>query len=347
MPYQLKTRQPTGRVPWPLILVEGGEKSGKSWSCAQFSTSDRIGQMYWIDLGEGAADEYGAIPGAKYLVVDHDGTWPQIYGAVAAISDEAARAADAGEPPIVLVIDSMTTEWEMLKDWASNRSRARLNARARRQNRPQLGDDEDPKISIDLWNDANTRHRKLMTILMTFPGIVLLTARGKEVAVLDDKGNPIPNAREYKVEGQKNLGYDASCWIRLDRSGPGRVIGVRSVHVGLRPGYDQPIELAREWTIESVVFDTLKCDPMAAHARNLAEPRAGHDAPDSERYTVLSAAIEDAPTLDSLKGWYDQIGQDLEAGKINDQEAARLTTSVRERKAVLLGTESAEGNETP
>ncbi|MEK8108694.1 hypothetical protein NKG94_34675 [Micromonospora sp. M12] len=94
----LRTRQPTGRVPWPLILIEGGEKSGKSWACAQFSTSKRIGQMYWLDLGEGSADEYGAIPGANYLVIEHDGTWAQIQGAVDAVKAEAARAADAGEP---------------------------------------------------------------------------------------------------------------------------------------------------------------------------------------------------------------------------------------------------------
>ena len=41
----LKTRKPTGRVPWPCILLEGEEKSGKSWALAQFSTSDRIGAL--------------------------------------------------------------------------------------------------------------------------------------------------------------------------------------------------------------------------------------------------------------------------------------------------------------
>jgi hypothetical protein len=331
----LHTRPPTGRVPWPLILIEGGEKSGKSWACAQFSASDRIGQMYWIDLGEGSADEYGAIPGARYLVVEHDGTWDQIYGSVLAVRAEAQHAADAGQPPVVLVVDSMTAEWDLLKDWAANRARQRHNAKARKFGGRQLGDDDEPKIAMDLWNDATARHRKFMTVLMTFPGIVLVTARGKDVAKMDDAGRPVENTKEYKVEGQKALGFDATCWIRLDRGKPGRVIGLRSVHTGRRPGYDDPIELAKNWSIEGIVFDTLRCDPGSAHVRDLAELRPGKDEPESERYTVLSAAIVDAPDLERLKGWYERIGPALDGGEITRAEADALTASVRHRKAAL------------
>ncbi|RKN38475.1 hypothetical protein [Micromonospora endolithica] len=276
----LRTRKPTGRAPWPLILIEGGEKSGKSWACAQFSTSPRIGQMYWIDLGEGAADEYGAIPGANYLVVEHDGTWAQIQAAVDAVKAEAARAAASGEPPVVLVIDSMTAEWDLLKDWASDKARQRYNAKARKYKRQELAADEEPTISMDLWNEAGARHRKLMTALMTFPGIVLLTARGKEVAALDDAGKPIERQRDYRVEGHKTLGFDVSCWVRLDRTKPGTVVGVRSVHVGVRPGYDPPIELARNWTVEGIVFDTLRCAPAEAYTRDLVELQPAE--PDAE-----------------------------------------------------------------
>jgi hypothetical protein len=338
MAYQLRTRPPTGRVPWPLILIEGGEKSGKSWACAEFSKSDRIGQMYWLDLGEGAGDEYGAIPGTRYELVEHDGTWGDILGQVCAARDEAQRAADAGEPPVVLVVDSMTAEWDMLKDWASNRARARLNEKRRKAGRPLLADDDEPTVSMDLWNDANSRHRKLMTILMRFPGIVLITARGKDVAALDDKGSPIAGAREYKVEGQKGLGYDASCWIRLDRAKPGFVIGVRSAHVGLRPGYDPPIELARDWSIEGIVFDTLKCDPATAHVRDLVDLKPGDDMPDSPQALVMLTAIEDAADLDSLKGWYDRIAPALESGEITRQEAGRLSAAVKARKEEIEAT---------
>lgn len=351
----LKTRRPTGRVPWPLILIEGGEKSGKSWACAQFSTSPRIGQMYWIDLGEGAADEYGAMPGANYLVVEHDGTWAQIQGAVDAVKAEAARAAAAGEPPVVLVIDSMTAEWDLLKDWASDKARQRHNAKARKYSKPLLAADEEPKISMDLWNEAGGRHRRLMTTLMTFPGIVLLTARGKEVAALDDKGNPIPNTRDYRVEGHKTLGFDVSCWIRLDRAKPGTVVGVRSVHVGIRPGYDDPIELARDWSIENIVFDTLRCAPDQAHTRDLValqpaepddeRPVSGPPAnrPTSGPPAALSAAatglLEDlaqATDETGLRRVWRAAGDAANEGRITGAEAERFQARWRARKAQLF-----------
>lgn len=351
----LRTRPPTGRVPWPLILIEGGEKSGKSWACAQFSTSPRIGQMYWIDLGEGAADEYGAIPGANYLVVEHDGTWAQIQAAVDAVKTEAARAAAAGEPPVVLVIDSMTAEWDLLKDWASDKARRRHEYKVRKYNAKPLGPDDEPKISMDLWNEAGARHRKLMTTLMTFPGIVLLTARGKEVAALDDAGKPIERQREYKVEGHKTLGFDVSCWIRLDRSKPGTVIGVRSVHVGIRPGYDDPIELARDWTVENIVFETLRCAPAEAHTRDLVALQPFE--PDDERPVSAPpaarpvsgppAALSAAATglLDDLRQATDETGlrrvwrAAVEAdneGRVSKDEASRFQAAWKARKAELF-----------
>ncbi|MEV6800551.1 hypothetical protein AB0M91_19720 [Micromonospora rifamycinica] len=351
----LRTRQPTGRVPWPLILIEGGEKSGKSWACAQFSTSPRIGQMYWLDLGEGAADEYGAIPGAKYLVIEHDGTWAQIQGAVDAVKAEAARAAAAGEPPVVLVIDSMTAEWELLKDLASDKALRRHELRVRKYNAKPLGPDEEPKISMDLWNDINSRHRKLMTAVMTFPGIVLLTARGKEVAALDEAGKPIEKKRDYRVEGHKTLGFDVSCWIRLDRTKPGTVIGVRSVHVGIRPGYDDPIELARDWSIENIVFDTLQCAPAEAHTRDLvalqpAEPddnRPVSGPPANRPVSGPPAALSAAATglLDDLRQATDETGlrriwnaagEATREGRISPAELEHVRGQWRIRKEQLI-----------
>lgn len=329
----LKTRRPTGRVPWPLILIEGGEKSGKSYACALLSTSKRIGTMYWIDLGEGAADEYGAIPGADYLVVEHDGTWAQIQAAVDAVKAEAQAAQVAGLPPVTLVIDSMTAEWDLLKDWAADRARQRHAAKVRNSNgrvKP-LAADEEPKISMDLWNEAGARHRKLMTTLMTFPGIVLLTARGKDVAALDDKGSPIPNAREYKVEGHKTLGYDVSCWIRLDRTQPGSVIGVRSVHVGVRPGYDDPVALAADWSLESIIFDTLRCEETA-EPRRMTELQA-HE-PDGA-LAPLELGVETAADVEQLRKVHAAMVAAHDRGEISDDDRRRLTEMLKARRADL------------
>ncbi|WP_084266072.1 AAA family ATPase [Actinomadura macra] len=258
-----RTRKPTGRVPWPLVLVEGGEKSGKSWAGAELSASPKVGRTFWVDLAEGAADEYGAIPGARYEVVIHDGSWPDIVGQIDEVRQVAAAEAAAGRPPVVLVIDSMTAEWDLLKDVADRKARARLARKGR-----TVPEGEEVQIDRDIWNDVNARHRRLMTTLMTFPGIVVMTARGKEVGAVDKNGNPIAGRKDYKVEGQKYLAYDASAWVRLSRESAPMVVGLRSVHSGVRPGVDQPVT-APKFSLEWLIFDVLKCEPAVAQPRDL------------------------------------------------------------------------------
>jgi len=271
----LATRKPTGAVPWPFVLVEGPEKVGKSWAIAELSTSDRVGAVYWIDLGEGAADEYGAIPGTNYEVIVHDGSWWSIIGQVDAVAVEAQRAVDAGEPPVVLAIDSGTALWDLLKGWVDELARDRLRRKGRRVS-------EEVTISMDLWNLAGGRHSALITKLHHFPGIIVVTARGKEVAALDDNGKPIEGQKTYKVEGQKNLAHDASVWVRYSRDAPPRIIGCRSVHYGVRPGVDAPKPAGAGFTLERLIFDVLKCDPAAAHVRDVA-PLSGGELAEHER----------------------------------------------------------------
>jgi len=278
----LNTRPPTGVVPWPLILIEGGEKTGKSYSAALLSASEKVGRTLWLDWGEGAADEYGVIPGARYEVIEHDGTWHSILGQVIAAKEEAQRAKDAGERPVVLIIDSITCEWEQLKDWADSRARNTDSNRKLLERNPNA----EVNITMNFWNDAGSRHRKLMTILMTFPGIVILTARGGEIALVEN-GKPVMGKKSYRVDGHKSLAYDASCWIRLSREAKPIIVGARSVHVGVRPGTDPAYQLAKNWSLESLIFDVLKCDPVTAHVRDLAEPPAEVMTPEQIRDEAL------------------------------------------------------------
>jgi hypothetical protein len=268
---QIRARKPTGAVPYPLILVEGEEKAGKSWAAALLSKSPRVGATYWIDLGEGGADEYGAIPGARYLVVEHDGTYAQILDQVLAVKEEAARAKAAGEPPVVLVIDCWSDFWDGLKDWASERARDRQKRKGR-----SVAPDAEVQVTTDLWNDAGTRYRRAMTQLMTFPGIVVLTARGKEVVEIKD-GKPVEGARVWKVEGHKSLAFDAVLWLRMFRSQKPLVVGARSVHAGIKPGSDepQPIEAEHDNLLDWLIFDVLKVDPLAASPRDLVHTTGG------------------------------------------------------------------------
>jgi hypothetical protein len=291
---QIRSRKPTGRVPWPLILIEGGEKSGKSYELAKLSTSDKVGPMYWIDLGEGAADEYGAMPGTRYEVIEHDGSWHSIMEQIEAVYYEAGLVAAAQQPPVVLGIDSITAEWDMLKDWASDR------AKGSRNNQAKLSVDPYSEIDVtsNYWNDANNRHKRLMRMLMTFPGIVVITARGNVVAAFGDDGKPMKDGtKTYRVDGQKNLAYDATAWIRMSRESVPLLIGARSLHIGFKPG-DAPPRPLPGFTLEKFIFDQLKCDPATAHVRDLAT------APPTRTAIQIRDDVLVAPDMDRVRELY-------------------------------------------
>lgn len=295
---QIRSRKPTGRPPWPLVLLEGEEKAGKSWQLYMLSTSDRVGTCYALDMGEGAADEYGAIDGADYEILLHDGTYQSILEQITAVYNEARRANNAGEPPIVLGIDSMSALWGMLVDWTNER------ARRSRKGQAKLAEDPDAEIDIpmNLWNDANDRHRRVMNLLMSFPGIVVMTARAKEVAEIDGNGQPAKGGRKvYKVVGQKDLAYDATVWIRMYRT-PRRaeIIGGRGLALGTHDG--EPIPLP-DFTLEELVFDRMKAGTAQTVTREL--PALSGDVVDSLFREVT--AIDNEKDLRAL--WDDAAPQ--------------------------------------
>lgn len=256
----LKTRQPTGIVPWPLVLVEGPEKSGKTWMALALSASDRIGRTVLVELGaEGTADQYAAIPGADYEVAEHNGTFEGLAQVIRDAADE-ARQIPRGDPPMLLVIDTGTEEWDLLKAVAEQR------AKRSKYNRERLQKDPTAEVTIDMtqWNYVTEQHYEhFIEPLKAFPGIVVVTARGKEVAAMDGNGRPIANTKTYKVEGQKNLAYDASAWVQLSRVAPPTVMGMRSVKHGIRPGKDDPVQ-DPNFTLERLVFELMGCDPKTA-----------------------------------------------------------------------------------
>lgn len=277
---RIHSRKPTGRVPWPCILIEGDEKSGKTWRSYQLSASGKLGEMFVIDLTEGSADEYGLIPGACFEILTHDGTYGSILEHVLAVKEYAREVVEAGGAPVVLVIDPISTLWERLKDWTTER------AKKSQSNRNKLA--ADPNASIDVprnyWNDASSRWRKLMTHLLTFPGVVILTARGRSVSGTNEKTGQPSGEKEWKVEGHTSLGFDATAWIRMRRGKTAQLIAARSVHCGLRPEEDEPRDFARNWTLEGFIFNELKLNPETAHVRDLKEVDASIDLPNDLPY---------------------------------------------------------------
>ncbi|MGA4847070.1 hypothetical protein ACOBQB_12705 [Streptomyces sp. G5(2025)] len=167
---KLRTRKPTGVIPWPIVLIKGEEKSGKSHQAAEFTGCEQTGQAYWLELGEDTADEYANVPGAAYLLIEHNGTYRDILGQIEAVHAETTRAAVAKEKPVVLVIDSGSMLWRMLVNWTNERARRSRTG----QNALRQVPDAEVKPSMNLWNDAAERWQRVMYLVRTMPGIVVL-----------------------------------------------------------------------------------------------------------------------------------------------------------------------------
>lgn len=264
----LKTRQPTRRAGFPKILVEGGDKAGKSWCAAELSASPKVGRTVVLILGEDETrwDEYGQIDGARFEIIEHDGKWTSILAAVEDAKAEAAKAREAGDPPFVFVFDQMTAEWEGLNDWAA------LRARSSKKSKAILAADPDAEIDIspNYHNDKRRRHRALMRHLLTFPGIVILIARGREVTLFENN-QPVAGRKSYSVEAEKNLPFDVSAHIRLSRDARPLLISAAGVRCQIRPGIDPPRRLPDDWTLEKVIFDMFGLDAKTAEVREFVE----------------------------------------------------------------------------
>jgi AAA domain len=322
----LKTRKPTGKVPPPVVLVEGDEGAGKSWSAALLSASDKVGQTAWLQVGfESTADQYGLIPGVRYEILEHDGTWATIYGSVCDAKTEAEQARKRGDKPFVLVIDQIGGIWDMLSEWANNRARSSVS------NKEKLA--RDPNVEIDItpnyWNDATARWRKLMTALLTFPGIVIIVARGRET-VLIENGKPNPKKKDYRVEGHKSMAFDVPAWVRMTRDGNPVLVKLRSVS-NPRQG-EQRVRPLPGFSLEKFIFETMGYDAGQLGEQAMVPMQAGSEAPQSEFAAVLQLAIESAESMEQLTAAFHRIKPALEAQKISESESEQLTAFASGRR---------------
>ncbi|WP_431728642.1 hypothetical protein [Verrucosispora sp. TAA-831] len=328
----LITRDPTGEVPPPVILLEGETGSGRSWTAAELSASDKVGQMYWMELGdESTADQYGAIPGVSYKILVPDNRakvwdYAAIYRAACDFRDEANRTAEAGEKPPVLVVDQQGAVWDVLSEWADNR------ARSTKANREKLAANPNAEIDItsNFWNDATARWRKLMTVLLTTKGIVILLSRGEEVAAFKD-GKPVSGKTTWKVAGQKSFASSMPIWVRMTRDGNPKLIKLRSVVNGVRPGVD-PERGLPGFSLERLIFERYGWNPTTATAREMVPMVAGSDAPLSDAAAVIELAVEASESMAQLKQAYDKIGPALERGEITEAEQNYLFAAINRRK---------------
>ena len=279
LPEGLRLRAPTGVAAYPVVLVEGEEKGGKTYLLAQFSASTRVGATFAFDLaGDGTLDEYG--PLGPYRIVETNGTFGDFYHQLKLAAS--VPAADPGRPNVIAV-DSMTSLWALICEWLDGK------ARAREKNRKLLERDPDAEIQItnDLWNLGKDRWRDVMNVLMAYPGIVVLTARGKEVAVVDAQGQPT-RERTWRVEAEKTLTWDCSAWVRVERGHPPRLNAVRSLAVDLPV---QGMQLPRANALEHLVFEILGAGAEFG-TRTSAAPEVGIASTDAKKRLLAFLAAQ-------------------------------------------------------
>ncbi len=322
MAAQIRYRVATGKVGHPFILLEGEEGSGKSYAIVALAHSPRVGDAYFIEVGEKKLDEYGD---DKVRLIEHDGSYHEIVEQVEAVSLAAQAAIDAGAPPVVLCIDSATPLWEGLCDWVNQRARSTDKAKEILRRDPSA----DITVGRALWNDANARWARLIKFLRTFPGIVVVTARGKVISATDpNTGQPFRDGRkDYAVQSNKALPFDVDVWVRMTRDDDPQVIKSNNRNMPIK--YEKNKRTFREENSEDLriprgadlldhlIFDRMKYDPANASD------------PDQYRQFTAGGLTEDEVVTDRLEARAEEASQ-----RAAVERSSQVDPSVAYRAAV-------------
>lgn len=248
--HQFKTHRPSGAAAYPIVLLSGVEGGGKSWTAAAATGLPGFHEKYWLEFGEQMAEEYGGVPGADYQVIEMDGSYKQLLGA----AQWAAKKSKEQEAPSMLVFDSVTKLWEMLSD----EQQIEANRRAAQKGRKA----EDAAITVDQWNKAKERFYAVLDALRSFNGLVIVTARLDNTAVIGPGGTPT-GEKVWKIRAQKDLPFD--CQVIMQARAPRQwtMTKVTSRYLLM------PSEGYMEWpdfTIEELLI-RMELDPTAVQDR--------------------------------------------------------------------------------
>lgn len=232
-PPALATRKPTGLPTWPMLLVAGGQKCGKTYTAAELSASDLIDRTFMVEVGEGAVDQYGAIPGARFEILEHDGTFMSIARQIWAAT--LVPRGPSGKPHAIC-LDSATEVWDLVTSEQQELANARRDRKNANSNRPTAEGADDAVITMDQWNSAKKRWRALVDLLRSHDGPVIWTARFEEVATIDANGRPIEGKKAWKIRTEKNLPFEVDGIIEIPEPRKHYVTGIRSLRFQLDPG---------------------------------------------------------------------------------------------------------------
>ena len=242
-------RKPTGLPSWPVLLLAGREKAGKSYSAAAASASSLIDRTFWIGFGEKDPDEYGAIKGARFEIAEHDGTLRDLVETLRYLLTIPRQ-----DKPHLLVLDSGTRVWTTLRDKANWIA----------QQRGKKDREGEFIVTMDIWNKVNGEWMEVLNLIRRWNGPVIITARLDTVAVIEN-GKPTSRKTE-KVQGQKSLAYDVDAIVEMPERGTAELVGARSVI------FDIPKRTALpDFTVDGL-WRKLGLDKVAAATATYTEP---------------------------------------------------------------------------
>lgn len=276
----LQTRRPSGKPPWPITLIAGIEKAGKSYAAAQASASPMIGRTFWFTQGEDDPDEYGAIEGADFEIVQHDGTFRSLLDGMR----EALKEPNDPAHPNLFVLDSGSRLWALLSDEAQEKANHRWAKR--RANAGKNPPEDGAVIGTDLWNNATARWNAIIGVLRQHQGPSIITARLEWVSVIE-KGEPTGD-KQWKVQAQKGLPFDVGAVIQLHARGDAFLTGVRSMR--FQP--QQPLTPYPDFTMEDLWTKLGLADQPAAPRTHTAATGAESLAADQVIITQRGEMLE-------------------------------------------------------
>lgn len=196
----MKTRQPTGTIPAPLLLLQGPAKAGKTTAALQASRAIK-GRTLVFDMGDGAADAYAAL--GDFEIVETDGTW---QGFIADL-EEATKTPDVD----CIIIDSASIVWDQLSLWADQLARRSPSGRK------ALAADPDAEVTTTMahWNAAKDRWGRMLFLLRRWNGVAILIALTEEVAVVDGQGRPTKQ-KTVVVKAEKRLAANSTVIVHIN-----------------------------------------------------------------------------------------------------------------------------------
>lgn len=297
-----------------MVLLAGKDHAGKTFSVCAASASEHIGRTLLVSFGESDPEELGALPGARFEIVEHDGTY---RGLVDTLKACVAEPDDGG--PTLIALDSITKVWDLASEMAQQEANDRERRRGRSRN-------DEAKITSDLWNVAKQRFSHVVEVLSGHDGPTVLTARLDDVSIVDDQGQPTKD-RQWKVKAEKNLPYEVDVVVQLRSRAEVVLAGAKSLRMSVDIRSEQEIPLPdftleRLWhalgwldgqlgTRRQVPVDAERSAQIAEHEAVQSAEKLAHQLSEAEEIASLRDALDHARRRH--KWSWEQVSHDFEA----------------------------------